>query len=283
MRLAVLADIHANLPALEAVLADLPRHGVEGLLIAGDLIAGPHPNESVSLLRQWPGWMILGNNEGYLLRMAAGDASAAWLTSRQWALMRWTYNHIDPESLAFLRTLPEQRAVQFPNLPAIRMVHGSPRHPSEEIFPDRDPALLDLALDLVPEPVLICAHTHLPWEAARDGRLAFNPGSVGAPLNGDVRAQYALLTGRAGRWQVEHRAVPYDLERIQVDFQRSGLLEQCGGLARAFLQGILTARNIPMDFLHHAYRLASQAGYPDDDIVPDAIYEQATLTFNWPQ
>jgi len=250
MRLAVLADIHANLPALEAVLADLPRHGVEGLLIAGDLIAGPHPNESVSLLRQWPGWMILGNNEGYLLRMAAGDAPAAWLTSRQWALM---------------------------------MVHGSPRHPSEEIFPDRDPALLDLALDLVPEPVLICAHTHLPWEAARDGRLAFNPGSVGAPLNGDVRAQYALLTGRAGRWQVEHRAVPYDLERIQVDFQRSGLLEQCGGLARAFLQGILTARNIPMDFLHHAYRLASQAGYPDDDIVPDAIYEQATLTFNWPQ
>lgn len=281
MRLAVLADIHANLPALEAVLADCSRNGAEGLLVAGDLIAGPHPNETVEMLRQLPNWMILGNNEGYLLRMAAGDAPAAWFTSRQWGLMRWTFERLSRENLAFFASLPEQCVVEYPDLPAIRMVHGSPRRPAEEIFPDRDPAMLDLALEMVSEPVLICAHTHLPWSERRDGRLAFNPGSAGAALNGDARAQYALLTGRSGRWEVEHRAVPYDLERIEADFRLSGLLEQGGGLARAFLESILTGRNVPMQFLAYAHRLAAEAGFADGDIVPDSIYERATQTYDW--
>ena len=82
----------------------------------------------------------------------------------------------------------------------------------------------------------LCADTHIPWKLERGGRLAPNPGAVCGPLNGDVRAQYALLIWYNDHWRVKHYAVPYDPERIRAAFRESGLLEEGGVLANAFLQ-----------------------------------------------
>jgi hypothetical protein len=100
-------------------------------------------------------------------------------------------------------------------------------------------------------------------------------------LNGDVRAHYALLAWQDGHWQAEHQAVAYDLRRIRGAFRESGLLEEGGALARAFLLSIETGQNVAEDFVSYAYGLAAKAGIEDCDVVPDAIWEQAASTFDW--
>jgi putative phosphoesterase len=281
MRLAVMSDVHGNLPALEAVLEDLQPYAVDGIVVAGDFVHGPQAVETVRLLRSLGCWMIRGNCDTGLLQYSLGDAPDAHYTHRQFALLRWAHRHVDQETLDFFRSLPEQRVVEINGAAPIRMVHGSPRNPSESIFPDRDPATLDRALAQTSEPVLVCGHTHIPWKVTRDDRLALNPGAVCGPLNGDVGAQYALLSWHDGRWQAEHRTVPYDLEEIRASFRESGLLEEGGALARSFLLSIETGQNVARDFLSHAYGLAARAGFEDCHAVPDAAWERAAATFDW--
>jgi hypothetical protein len=146
---------------------------------------------------------------------------------------------------------------------------------------ERRPQPLAQTLAAVDEPVLVCGHTHIPWQQAHDGRLALNPGSVGAPINGDPRAQYALLEWTAGGWQVEQRAVPYDLDRVRAAYARSGLLEQGGGFARAYLCNVETGCNAPWFLVQHAYALAREASVEHSGTVPDDIWNRAVETFDW--
>lgn len=282
-RYAVLADVHGNMPALEAVLADMRQHRVDGIVVAGDLTCGPHQIETTDLLRSLGSQMIQGNGENNLVRDDTGHAPDYWRTSRQWALHRWTYRNLDRATLDFIATLPEQLVISLPGTAAIRVVHGSPRDPAEGLCPDDDLAALELALAQIAEPVLVCGHTHIQWKWERDGRLAFNPGSVAGPLDGHVGAQYALLTWQDNRWQVGHRIVPYDLERIRTAFHACGLLAEGGALARYYLLSIETGQNAPEGFLSYAYRLAAEAGFENCVVVPDDIWDKAEATFNWSQ
>jgi hypothetical protein len=111
--------------------------------------------------------------------------------------------------------------------------------------------------------------------------LVLNPGSVGAPLNGDVRAQYALLEWREGRWQAEHRAVCYDLDRVRRVFQESGYLEQGGPYARAWLIGVETGRYVWGAFLAHAQRLASRTEKSGPKATTASVWDQSVATFDW--
>jgi putative phosphoesterase len=281
MRLAVLSDTHGNLPALEAVLMDIRRHDVDGIVVAGDLVGGPHANETIHLLRAQNAWMIRGNSDTYLLRYDAGEAPEAWYSSLQWALMRWGYRDLTRENIAFIGSLPEEGVFAAPGTATIRIVHGSPRSPSKGIDPDGDPESLEQALAQTTEPVLVCGHTHIPWKRERQGRLALNPGSVCGSLNGDVRAHYAILTWMNGRWEAEQYAVPYDLDEIRVAFQKSGLLEDGGALARCFLLSIETGHNVAEDFLAYARSIAEGPGAVQRAPITDPVWEQAAATFDW--
>jgi putative phosphoesterase len=281
VRLAILSDTHGNLPALEAVLADIKQQGGNHIVVAGDLVGGPKPVEAIRLLRDLDSWMIRGNSDTAVVRYATGQAPADQHTHLQYALLCWGTRQFDTDIRDFLQSLPEQRIVDLPNTAPIRVVHGSPRDPTESIYPDREPETLDLALSCISECVLVCGHTHQPWVRERDGRLALNPGAVCGPLNGDVRAQYALLAWDGERWQVEHRAVPYGLSQIRADFEESGLLEEGGALARSFLLSIETGQNVADDYLSYAYRLAAEAGLDHCATVPDDIWLYAAETFDW--
>lgn len=276
-----MADIHGNLPALEAALSDVDAHAVDGVVVAGDIACGIHQNEIVRRLRSLGCFMIRGNGDNYLLHFDAAAPSDPSRASRQWAFVRWCYGRIERETLDFLAALPEQRVVALPGTAPIRVVHGSPRHVNELIYPDRDPARLDAALALVDEPVLVCAHTHIPWKVQRGDRLALNPGAICGPVNGDVRAQYALLDWDGVRWRATHRAVPYDLDRVRADFQESGVLEAGGAYARAILLNIETGRNVAGDLLAHVFAVAEKAGLHDRRVIPDAIWDAAAATFRW--
>ena len=299
MRLAVVADTHGNLPALEAVLADIRLQEVDDIIVAGDFTGGPQPQETIDLLRSLDGWMIRGNSENYFLAYDAGDAPEAWRVGEQWATLRWSYECLSRETISFIASLPEQRVVRLDGMTPIRVVHGSPRSPSEFLYPDRDPATLELyrkaglldpdrdpvklrvALAQVEESVLLCAHSHIPWVQAEEGRLVVNPGAVSGPNNGDVRARYALLSWQDGRWRAELRAIAYDLEQIQAAFRDSGLLAAGGVMAQAFLLDILTGQNVPGRFVAHARRRADAAGYGALSVLPDDIWHEAIATFDW--
>ena len=282
MRLAIFADIHGNMPALEAVLADMAGEGVDQIIVAGDLVCGPQPEETRRLLQSLECQMIRGNGDTYLLRFDDKEAPDYWWTSKAFSTIRWHYKQSSPETLAFLRSLPEQRRIANGSRPAIRLVHGSPRHPTEDLHPQWDPILLENTLAGMAESVLICGHTHQPWSANINGRLALNPGAVSAPLNGEVGAQYALLTWSQQDLHVEHRLVAYDLGRLRAIYRDGGLLEAGGAFTRGWLCSIESGRDMVNPFLDHARMMADEAGYGESEYVPDAIWDQAAATFEWP-
>ena len=279
-RLAVLSDIHANLPALQAVLEDTSRESVDGFIQAGDYTGGPQVRECLLLQRSLPGWMIHGNGEVNLRRYEQGDSPPAWKTNRQFSLLRWDHARLSRAELDFLYALPEQQVVQIDKLSAIRVVHGSPRSPYEQIFVEDSPAV-ERALADTCEAVLICGHTHRPWFIRRGDQLAFNPGAVCGPLNGFTGAQYAILSWQADGWQVEHRALSYDLAAVRRQFEDSGLLAASGALGRAFLLSIESGRDVARNFLDYACFLAEQTGCANIKIIPDEIWDHAEATFDW--
>lgn len=298
MRLAALSDIHGNLPALEAVLADARAQGVDAVLVAGDTAGGPGQQAAFDRLRALHAHLIRGNSEEYCLAFETGSAPEAWRSSYQWSTLRWSYQHLDRESLDFIGALPEQCVVSLDGTAPIRVVHGSPSHPTEHLFPNGDPVALEAlraaavapkrkppplasVLAGIDEDVLVCGHSHVPWQQAGKGWLAVNAGSVGAPVNGDPRAQYALLAWRAGRWCAEHRAVAYDMDAATAAWHDSGLLAMGGAIARTCLLGMQRGQNLRGWFVEHLYRLAAEAGWAGGDSVPDEVWEEAVATFDW--
>lgn len=298
-RLAILADVHGNLPALEAVLADARRHGVEpapgSVVVAGDSTGGSHSRQVVDRLRALGAWAIRGNNEDYVLSYHRGQAPADWYTSSRWAPIRLVHRQFDAAVLDYLALLPQQRVVALDGAPPLRVVHGSPRNPIEHLIPDdaavqeqfrqaavrpRDPQPLARLVAGVDEPLLICGHSHIAWQQQAGRCLVVNPGSVGAPINGDWLGQYALLTWEGGGWQVALRAVAYDRAQMWAQAEASGFLASGGAFARACLLGSEVGRNVPGFLVDHAVRLADDAGYTWDDM-PEEVWEEAAATFDW--
>lgn len=278
MRCAVLADVHANLPALSAVLDEALTEGVCAIIVAGDMVgAGPYPNEVVRLLRSLRCHLIRGNTDTYPIQMADGLLPQGVMTSRQWAFTRWTYRRLEPEVLTFFRTLPEQRVVALEGADSIRVTHGSIYGISTGIDPVHAPEMLDRVAADLEEPVMVCGHTHEPWMEQRGGKLMLNPGSVSASNDGDWRAHYAMLTWGGNCWEVEHRRVEYDLDAVRAAFLSSGLFEQGGILARLSLVNIETGRDVVGDFMKYVRKMALHAGHTDRRIVPEHIWRQAEV------
>jgi predicted phosphodiesterase len=300
MRIAVLADIHGNLPALEAVLADMERQGVDDVIVAGDFCDRPHPLESVRAVQALGACAIRGNRENYLLAYHNLDAPDHWRTATQWVGLRWLYERLDREALDYLASLPEECVYAAGGTAPIRVVHASPGSMTQVILPSGDPHTLELyrqagllelrydgtasieeAFAQFDEPVLICAHSHIPWKQERDGRLAVNPGAVGIPINGDTRPQYALLAWEGGQWKATHRALDYDRDRIRAAYLESGILEIEGAFAQAQLLAIETGQNVPGWLVTHCRRYATEAGVPRSKAIPDVVWAEAVAAFDW--
>jgi len=281
MRLAVLADIHGNLPAMEAVLADADHRGYDRLVIAGDFTGGAWSNEVTALLRSRDAIVIRGNNEDYLLAFANGTAPEEWKDRAQWASIRCSCDLTDRSTVDFIAQLPDQRILSLEGRSPIRLVHGSPQGIADGIYPDSDPEKLDEILSQVEESVLICGHTHRSWTDERHNTLAFNPGSAGLSCNGDPRAHYALLYWEKNRWEVELHAVPYDTALVRSAYVKTGLLEKGGGFSRASLLCTETGQPVALELVLHARAIAAKAGLKNGPILPDDLWAEAVSTFAW--
>lgn len=280
MRLAILSDIHGNLPALEAALDQIDRAGVDEIISAGDMVGGPEPGQVIEILRERNCRMIRGNNEEYILQLASESSPEWWRTSKQFGFIRWNFEQLNDESIAFLNSLPEQMVISLPGTEAIRVVHGSPQSSSELVYPDRDIAQLDLALEMVPERILVFGHTHIPWTMKRNGKLALNPGSVSATLNGKVGGSYAILDSAGGDWSVEQYDLHYDISLTRKAFIETGLLAAGGKISECWLHDLESGVNTLPRFVEYAYKLSAEEGNGDLPYVPDETWERASQTFS---
>jgi len=214
VRVAVLADIHGNLPALEAVQRDLRAVAPDHVIVNGDVVnRGPQSRECVQAVRA-TGWPVtFGNHEELIIRLARGGVPAEW--GADW----WLPSHaaaasLSAEEVGWLAALPVASVFEAPGLPALRAVHGSMRALNDGLGAWLDDAELLAAVAGAPEPVVIGAHTHRPFERHLNGRTMLNCGAVGAPFNGDPAAQYLLLHGEGGAWRAEFCAVLYDRQPL---------------------------------------------------------------------
>lgn len=138
-RLAVFADIHGNVPALEAVLEDLAHYGpLDGYLVAGDMLGGPGQQAVLERLVALGAVMIQGNGEQRVAQMIAGTAPSRFYTSRQAVSTRWFYEHLTPDLHKLVSALPEQRTFSLHGIDNICIVHGSPRQINELVLPRAD-------------------------------------------------------------------------------------------------------------------------------------------------
>jgi predicted phosphodiesterase len=281
MKIALLADIHGNLPGLQAVLEDLSSFTPDLIAVAGDLTGGPYSNQTLDLLRKLQAVLIVGNSDLNLLRLIRHEAPEEWYSCKQFGLLRWNARHLTSENYHFLASLPDQQVLNFSTLAPIRLVHGTPRSPFQPLYPDRDPASLALALQQIAEPVLVCGHTHEPWLIVQEGRLALNPGAVAGSLNGQTGAFYACLEWNGQCWLGHLNKVDYDLTYVSRAFEQSGLLKEGGAVALGFLRSIQTGKDVSLAFLNFAYQLAEQAGFQNCRCLPDPIWDQASQQFPW--
>jgi predicted phosphodiesterase len=194
--LALLYDVHGNLPALEAVLGDARAQGAERYLLGGDYaLFGGWPNETVARLRTLePATWIRGNGE----RWTASPADAPEHVQGAIAVAR---DLLGDEVVAALGALPEQSA-QGDTL----FCHGSPVSDVRSFFPEPGDDEAEL-LEGVTALRLVFGHTHLAFKRAAGDVELVNPGSVGMPLDGDPHAAYAIVRHDGS---VEHRRATYD-------------------------------------------------------------------------
>ena len=196
MRDAVLFDVHGNLAALDAVLAEALAEGFDRLLFGGDLVLfGPEPAACVDRLRGLGEQLVAikGNTDRYVI-------------DRQDDVAHWA-NALGEDRLAWLDALPAQLPV--PEQDAL-LVHATPRGDEEMLMPDTPVSEAAAMLAGVGQHTLLCGHVHIQYRRPVAGHELINPGSVGMPLDGDLRAAWAIISD--GR--VELRRTAYDVEAV---------------------------------------------------------------------
>ncbi len=240
-RLAVLADIHGNLPALQAVIDDLAQFDVDQVVVAGDSVnCGPFSRQVLEIItaRNWAA--VRGNNAYYALDFGSCRAPEHWAS---FTLPPFLRAHLGAEWLMRLACMPDTLALRFLDAAPIRMFHGIPDDPFVAINPDSAEEQVASWLAGVMETTVICAHSHIPMERQVGRWHIFNPGSVGVPLDGDHRASYMILQGDHQGWELEdYRRIHIDSQAIFEEFERQRFVEQCGVTARLLIREFRSAR-----------------------------------------
>ena len=261
MKLAVISDIHGNLLALQAVLADIARQSVDQTVNLGDILSGPlQPLETADLLmtRNFP--TIRGNHERQLLAVLAQSAGPINPTTSD----GYAATQVLPVHAAWLEALPVSLELNSD----VALYHGTPcsdlAYWLETVVPGfaqgngpgvraATPAEAAQRMGRATHPVMLCGHTHVPRLMQCGSVLVVNPGSVGLPAydddhpyphvveNGAPHARYALLEKTAHGWQVDFRAVPYDhLAQAQVAAQNQ-FPDWAHALATGFMKRSISA------------------------------------------
>ena len=256
-RLAVLADIHGNLPALDAVINDMAQFEVDHVVVAGDSVnVGPFSREVLEVIsaRNWA--VIRGNNGYYVTEYQTPRMPAHWSA---FTLPPFLREQLGAKWINFIACLPDTLSLRFPDAAPLRVFHGLPDNPWVSINPLSANSDAERWLEHTAEETIICAHSHMPMERHIGRWHVFNPGSVGIPLDGLPRASYMIIDGDHTSWTLAaHRRVAFEHKPIYDAFDKQRFVQRCGVTARLLVQEFKTARMRLWPFLQW-----KQRHYPD--------------------
>lgn len=254
MKIALFSDIHANLPALEACLADIDSRQPDLVYCLGDLVGyNVWPNEVVEMIRVRRIPTIAGNYD-YGVGRTSSDCGCAYKTERDREMgslsIAYTNHVIYPDNRRFLRDLPAHMRIEFRNGSDeinLLLVHGSPRKINEYLFEDREERSLLRIMKSADADIMCVGHTHKPYHRCLsdsvDGeqrfRHAVNIGSVGKPKDGDAGGCYVMLTindystrALKNSIHVEFIRFSYDVEKAARGIEKSGLPNEFADMLR---------------------------------------------------
>ncbi len=229
MRIAILSDIHGNLPSLELALADIRQSNVDQIVCLGDVASlGPQPREVIARLRGLQIPIVMGNHDNYLLNPHLTENHLPWLRAAE----LWCLEQLSTDDLDFLRTFqPQLRLAPDPDATML-CFHGSPRSNEEFLYPDTSFETLDEVFNGQDARILIGGHTHVQMVRQHKRATFLNPGSIGMPfvfpssgpdLHALRRAEYAIVDMTDCRLRTDLRQLPIDFERLEKTARASGL------------------------------------------------------------
>ncbi len=211
MKIGLIADIHANAVALEAVLHNMGT--VDAIICAGDIVGyNPYPNETIELLKKHNVKCIIGEHDKAVI---TGDTE--WFNGVTADTLKWTARRLNKESFEFLKGLPDH--IDYDGMV---IYHGNPGSMKDIAF-EYEPEKMCGIFDAVDHKVFTFGHTHVPVIKECGDKTVLNPGSVGQPRDGNSHASYAI-------WDTEERTfdirrVGYDLKQVQAKILAEGLPE----------------------------------------------------------
>ena len=216
MRIAIISDIHSNIHALDAVLADIEAKGVDSVYATGDLVGYlPYPNEVVNRIREKNIPSIRGNHDDVIGKgkhfSQEEVAEMDMLQQQGNASSVYTNNTISQENRRYLSELPDHLVIDLAGI-KVRLVHGSLDRIDEYLY-EEDDKLAQVA-ESFEEDVLVFGHTHIPFVKKINGKSFINAGSVGKPKHGNSKGAYVLLAHDDKGFKAEIVEVFYDLSII---------------------------------------------------------------------
>jgi putative phosphoesterase len=224
MLIAFISDVHANLPALRAVMDDVSSRRVSSIFCAGDILGyNTFPNQTIELLRSRNVNCIAGNHDRAVL-VGVKDMNSIAATA-----INWTRDVLSPSSFEYLRNLPNSLHRPLEGV-MTAIHHGSPRQISEYIFEEHVSGEL---LEIAGSRMLVLGHTHIPYIVQFPNGTVINPGSVGQPRDGDPRASYIVLD--TSEWAFRIVRVDYEIEETANKIRENGLPEM---LAQRLSRGV---------------------------------------------
>lgn len=299
MRLALISDVHGNLAALEAVLADARAMGAQEYVFLGDYIFDmPFGERVICRLRSIErAHFVSGNREGYFERLDENDTLRAG--SQQYGVVYQTWRELSADSKAFIRHLPKQLSLLLPSGRTIYAVHAlkllqtdKNRFTSAGVFQQ---VMLEKpftheeyqrefhgfleaeaaeALAALPGDLVAFGHNHLQSSAQVCGRWVVNPGSISQPLDFDRRAAYTLVDDLPEGFLVTERRVEYDRAAAICEARQTECYRRGRSWMELIFREVESGVDALMPFFECARRMCAEAGAPTDPI-PDAIMERA--------
>ncbi len=237
MRVAFVSDVHGNLPALQAVLADLDASDPFDFIVGGGDFAfgGVFPERAVATIceRNWPS--VRGNTDEWVIESAsAGRVPAQGYTPEQahsgmmLQVDDWVAKALGQESLRFLADLPLDWRTTGPSGQPLVFVHATPWSTHPVVLPDADDEMVTRMLDEAQTDTLVYGHIHHAYVRDVAGRTVACCGAVGVPFDGDERPCYLVATDDGDGWKLEHRRVTYNRDQYLSDLARSGVPNAAG-------------------------------------------------------
>ena len=212
----LLGDIHANYPALNAVIKYIQPDRFDWIVNTGDFtVYSTFPNETIQWFREHKQKCIciLGNTDRKVLRILRGKKLKKPKKDEKRTMYFWTVDTLLPENIAYLKSLPRQTDFTADGV-RIGVFHGTRHDPDEELFPDApEKRFKQLVRDSAFQ-VQIMGHSHVPYYKVVDGVHFINAGSVGRMFDGDPRPSFAILKVASGKIAVEHFRIPYAVEDV---------------------------------------------------------------------